>query len=89
MYRALVAKHKDNIKGQFYGHTHSDQLSVNTSPLDEDGKATGFAFVCPSLSPLYIGSSRARIYSLNVDGVNDYTQYVLKDLDLPSTQWTK
>ena len=30
VFRALVTKYSTKIKGQFYGHTHSDQITVNT-----------------------------------------------------------
>ena len=32
VFRSLVAKFSGKIKGQFYGHTHSDQLAINTYP---------------------------------------------------------
>lgn len=64
VFRALVARYSTKIKGQFYGHTHSDQLTVNTYPNTET--ATGFSWVAPSLSPLYVGSSRSRIYKIAV-----------------------
>lgn len=89
MYRALVAKYSNKIKGQFFGHTHSDQLTINTYPGTET--PTGFGFICPSMSPLYIGSSRSRIYKLYIgsnNGVSDYTQYILKDLSASVANWT-
>jgi hypothetical protein len=47
----------------------------------KSGKATNYAFVCPSLSPLFIGSSRARIYEIDgTKGIRDYTQYILRNL---------
>lgn len=83
VFRALVTRYSSKIKGQFYGHTHSDQITVNTEASST--KATGFGFVCPSLSPLSVGTSRSRIYKLTFspesNGVNDYTQYQIKNLN--------
>ena len=79
VFRALVTKYSEKIKGQFYGHTHSDQLILHTNP--RSGKPANYAFICPSLSPLYIGSSRARVYEIEGGkGVRDYHQYILSDL---------
>jgi hypothetical protein len=83
-----MAKYSTKIRGQFYGHTHSDQLTVNTYP--GTSTATGFGFVCPSISPLYIGTSRSRIYKLAISprsGVYDYNQYIFKDLSLKIPDW--
>jgi sphingomyelin phosphodiesterase len=90
VYRALIAKYSDKIKGQFFGHTHSDQLTVNTYPNTD--KATGYGFICPSMSPLYVGAARSRVYKLAIgdeNGVNDYTQYIFKDLSSKTANWSK
>ena len=82
VFRALVARYSDKIKGQFYGHIHSDQITVNTYPNTD--KATGFSWVAPSFSPLYIGTSKSRVYKLATgdnNGIIDYTQYIIKDLN--------
>lgn len=32
VFRALIGKYSHKIKGQFYGHVHSDKITVNTYP---------------------------------------------------------
>lgn len=64
VFRALIAKYSSKIKGQFYGHTHADQLSINTYPTTEH--VTGFGFICPSMSPWYVGMSRSRVYKVSI-----------------------
>lgn len=88
VFRALIAKYSNKIRGQFYGHVHSDQITVNTYPNSE--KVTGFAFLAPSISPFHVGSSRARVYELLTgknNGVIDYSQYYIKDLSSKEAEW--
>ena len=60
VYRALITKYSHKVKGQFFGHTHADQLFVNTSPQSKD--VVGFGLISGSLSPYHVGQSRFRIY---------------------------
>lgn len=86
----MITKYANKIKGQFYGHTHSDIITINTDQRSKE--ITNFAFVCPSLSPLYIGKSRARVYKISTgkgedNGVLDYSQYQFKELDSDIANW--
>lgn len=85
VFRALLAKYSANIKGQFFGHTHMDMLTINTYP-ERPEVATGFGFVSPSVSPYQVGVSRTRIYSMSLQpevGVVDYVQFKNKDINAP------
>jgi sphingomyelin phosphodiesterase len=61
LFRGILTRHSNKIKGQFYGHTHQDQFIVNTDPRDNK-TSTSFGFLGGSLSPLATGQPRFRIY---------------------------
>ena len=89
VYRALIAKYSSKIKGQFFGHTHMDMLTLNTYP-DHSELVTGFGFVSPSVSPFGIGVSRTRYYNFAIEpevGVVDYTQYRSKNISSLQSGW--
>lgn len=86
VYRALITAYSHKIKGQFYGHTHQDQLFINTSP---ENITVGFGFISGSLSPFSVGKSRLRVYEVSEEGVIDYQQHHLRDLNNDTPSWEK
>ncbi|XP_076678490.1 cyclic GMP-AMP phosphodiesterase SMPDL3A isoform X2 [Andrena cerasifolii] len=78
-YLKLVALHSDIIRGQFFGHWHSDTFRVVYS---DTGLPVSWIMMAPSVSPSSPGGPNnpgLRLYKFetNTGQVLDYTQYYL------------
>jgi len=76
-YRALVERFSNNIRAQFFGHTHDDHFQVARS--FEDNKPIGVNFIAPSMTTFTFHNPSFRIYEFDAEThvpVN-YRQYRL------------
>jgi len=79
-YRALVDRFTNIITGQFFGHTHNDQLQVVRSYADNT--PVGVALIAPSFTTYSHLNPSFRIFEMDTETnqVLNYNQYRL-DLD--------
>lgn len=73
-YSVLVTRYANIIRGQFFGHLHTDELKVSK---DFNDKPVGLQFISPSLDPLNYINPSFRIYKSDFlsKSVNTFTQY--------------
>jgi len=77
-YKALVNRFTNTIIGQFSGHTHYDEIKVNTAYFDKH-TATGTQFIAPSVTTYTRKNPSFRIFELDIDNMIllDYKQYII------------
>lgn len=75
VYRALIARYNQTIRGQFFGHTHNDQFVVYTHSITKE--PTSILLEAPSLSPIMSHQPAFRIYEVDSKSlrVKNYLQY--------------
>ncbi|KAJ6642014.1 Acid sphingomyelinase-like phosphodiesterase 3a [Pseudolycoriella hygida] len=79
-YLRLIRRHANIIRGQFFGHLHSDSFRII---YNEMGQPVSWIMIAPSVTPrkTNVGSNNPamRLYKFDTDSgqVLDYTQYYL------------
>lgn len=73
-YSVLITRYSNIIRGQFFGHLHTDELRISK---DQSGTPNGLQFISPSLDPLNYHNPSFRIYQSDFlsKSVKTYTQY--------------
>jgi len=76
-YSVLVERYQNIIKGQFYGHTHSDEIRLSRSFGGHN--PTSVQFIAPSLTSLSNRNPSFRIYSADSSSfeIKNYHQWRL------------
>lgn len=76
-YNAVVGRYKEVVAGQFFGHTHSDQIYVSKDYLS--GEPASVQWVAPSVTTLSNRNPSYRVYFVDSGdfSVLDYAQYRL------------
>lgn len=79
-YNLIVERFRDTIKGQFYGHTHKDHLTVqrmDSISRKEDKLVSSALFVVPSLTTSSNQRPSYRLYIAHssTHDLLDYHQY--------------
>lgn len=76
-YQILIERFSHVIKGQFFGHTHNDQIQISRSYTDNT--AVGTVFISPSLTTFTGLNPSFRIYEVDNDtnSIVNYYQYRL------------
>lgn len=77
-FKALVDRFQNIIKGQFYGHTHYDELKIIPEYFNSD-KTCGVEFVAPSLTTYSFQNPSFRVFEMDEETkiVENYYQYRL------------
>ena len=78
VYRAIVNRFRNIIRGQFFGHTHTDDFQV-VSSLDYSKPPAGVLYVVPSFSTFEGHDPAFRVFELDADTLQivDYDSYRL------------
>jgi|LakMenE01Jun11ns_1017448.scaffolds.fasta_scaffold7768987_1 sphingomyelin phosphodiesterase len=80
-FNALVDRFSYTIRGQFYGHMHSDHISfhpeMKSSSNVDNPRLTGYYLAAPSLTTASDRVPEYRVMDVDFDThqVLDYTQY--------------
>ncbi|CAG2116790.1 unnamed protein product, partial [Medioppia subpectinata] len=86
-YLNIIERYSNTIVGQFYGHTHYDELRVYYSNYDCN-KVIGFGIISPSVTP-YDGSLRLnpayRLVKIRDNGIIDNIETYSLDLSRANT----
>jgi len=84
-YNVLIERFSHIIRGQFFGHTHNDQLEVTKSFKDKK-TPTGVVFIAPSLTTFSNLNPSFRVFEADSDThtILNYYQYRLN-----LTKWNK
>eukprot|EP01104_Vermistella_antarctica_P013191 TRINITY_DN3961_c0_g5_i1.p1 TRINITY_DN3961_c0_g5~~TRINITY_DN3961_c0_g5_i1.p1 ORF type:complete len:651 (-),score=127.71 TRINITY_DN3961_c0_g5_i1:55-1914(-) len=79
-YFEIIANYGRPIKGQMFGHTHSDEFRVITSPTT--GELVSAMLIAGAISPVTIENPTFRVmmYNTSTMGLLDYDEY-FADLD--------
>ncbi|CAN7988622.1 unnamed protein product [Ixodes hexagonus] len=72
-YHRIIARFEDTVRGQFFGHTHMDELEVFYDPANAK-RALNVAYLAPSVTTFNSGHPAFRVYT--VDG------------NYPNSTWT-
>lgn len=59
----MVRRFQDTVRGQFFGHTHMDELRLFYD--DDDKRAVGVAYVAPSVTTFSSGHPAFRLYTID------------------------
>ena len=74
-YIRIVTRFQDIIKGQFYGHTHADEIRMIYS-VENSNQPVGVEYLSPSLTPWDQYNPAYRIYQSDSNGqILDYHTY--------------
>ena len=74
-YIQIVTRFQDIIKGQFYGHTHADEIRMIYS-VENSNQPVGVEYLSPSLTPWDRYNPAYRIYQSDLSGqILDYHTY--------------
>ncbi|OXA43386.1 Sphingomyelin phosphodiesterase, partial [Folsomia candida] len=89
----IVAKYRNVIRGQFYGHTHYDEFRVLHDPLIKS-EAINVMWVGPSLTPYRIHNPGYRIYHVDISHDSTYGDVIdhetwIYDLEQANTEAEK
>ena len=68
-YKALVDRFANTIRGQFFGHTHNDEMKLNTAFFDNE-EVTGVMFIAPSITTYHDNFPVLRHYEAFQKGKN-------------------
>ncbi|KAK7063318.1 Sphingomyelin phosphodiesterase, partial [Halocaridina rubra] len=78
-YNKIIRRYENIIRGQFFGHTHTDEYEV----FLEGDRAVGVAYIAPSQTPWFNYNPSYRIYIVDGDRpdttrlVLDHTTYIM------------
>ncbi|KAG7158226.1 Sphingomyelin phosphodiesterase-like 1 [Homarus americanus] len=72
-YNKIVVRYENIIRGQFYGHTHYDEVEI----FHDGDRPVSVAYICPSQTPWYYLNPAYRIY--HVDGDRENTTRLVLD----------
>ncbi|XP_049275427.1 sphingomyelin phosphodiesterase-like [Rhipicephalus sanguineus] len=64
-YHRILERYESTVRGQFFGHTHRDEIEVAYDSTD-DSRAIGVAYLSPSLTTYITGIPSFRVFT--VDG---------------------
>ena len=75
-FNALTDRYSYTIRGQFYGHSHTDHIGFFPSIKDLN-KMTNYFFIAPSLTTYSDKHPEYRIMTIDLDTLQviDYDQY--------------
>ncbi|XP_042149253.1 sphingomyelin phosphodiesterase-like [Ixodes scapularis] len=62
-YNKIIVRFQDTVRGQFFGHTHMDELRLFYD--DDDKRAVGVAYVAPSVTTFSSGHPAFRLYTID------------------------
>jgi len=76
-FNALVERYSYTIRGQFYGHSHSDHIGFFRS-FEDKTKLTGYYLLPPSLTTYSDKNTNYRVMNIDYDTLQviDYDQYM-------------
>ncbi|KAG0431189.1 hypothetical protein HPB47_022010 [Ixodes persulcatus] len=62
-YNKIIVRFQDTVRGQFFGHTHMDELKLFYD--DDDKQAVGVAYLAPSVTTYRSGHPAFRVYTID------------------------
>ncbi|CAN7994787.1 unnamed protein product [Ixodes pacificus] len=62
-YNKIIVRFQDTVRGQFFGHTHMDELKLFYD--DDDKRAVGVAYLAPSVTTFRSGHPAFRVYTID------------------------
>ncbi|XP_029846362.2 sphingomyelin phosphodiesterase [Ixodes scapularis] len=63
-YHRIISRFEDTVRGQFFGHTHMDELELFYDPTDPK-RAMGVAYLAPSVTTFNSGHPAFRVYTID------------------------